>query len=919
MGAEAYISNAHPAYIESLYSDYQNDAESVEHGWRKFFEGFEFALQSNASNGLANGQENGKHGSAGASIGNIDELKVYNLILAYRWSGHLEADTNPIRPRRDRRANLQIEFFGLTEKHLKEQFEVGSVLGLPPSSLENIVEHLRKIYCGPFALQYSYCRDPKKRAFMEEKFEQRKAVDYGFSPDQKKHILNKLTETTLLEQFLGKKYLGEKRFSLEGGENTIPALDAIIDTASELGVKEGVIGMAHRGRLNVLANILGKTYNQLFSEFEGFTPKGQTMGDGDVKYHLGFRSMFKSQGGKEIHLKLTPNPSHLEAVNPVVLGFSRAQADAVYESDYDSILPILIHGDAAVAGQGLVYEVAQMSKLKGYLTGGTIHVVINNQIGFTTDFDDARSSDYCTSIAGTIEAPVIHVNGDDAEAVVYAARVAAEYRQEFNSDIYIDILCYRKHGHNEADDPKFTQPQLYSLIEKHPDPRKIYVDKLIQRKDITEAEAKKMEKDFMSDLQDRLDNVRQKPQDYTYQEPELAWQKLRISTPEDFEESPKTKISKTKIATIVKGLIKVPEGFTPLRKVDKMLDQRRKLMKEQKSVDWAAAELLAYGSILMDGVDIRMSGQDVKRGTFSHRHAVISNHQTGEEYNRLNHLADKQGQFRIFNSLLSEFGVLGFEYGYSLASPDPLVIWEAQFGDFANGAQTVIDQFITAGESKWQKQSGIMLLLPHGYEGQGPEHSSARLERFLSACAEENICVTNITSPANFFHAIRRQLARPFRKPLIVMSPKSLLRHKKCISSVDELSSGGFREILDDDNTLAADKVKRVLVCTGKVYYDLLARKEQDSRKDVAIVRMEQLYPIAKAQLENTLGQYENAELVFVQEEPANMGAWSFILRHLPQYDFSGIYRKASASPATGFKKNHLIEQKELIDQAFEL
>ncbi len=909
MGAEAYISNAHPAYIESLYSDYQNDTESVEMGWRKFFEGFEFAINNNASNG----------GAAVVSDGSADELRVYNMILAYRWSGHLEADTNPIRKRRDRKANLHLSFFGLNEKQLEEEFTVGSIIGLPKTSLKNIVARLKEIYCGPFAIQYSYCRDPERRKFIEERFEQRKAVDYGFDLDHKKHILSKLNETTLLEQFLGKKYLGEKRFSLEGGENTIPALDAIINQAADLGVQECVIGMAHRGRLNVLANIMQKTYDQLFSEFEGNTPDGQTMGDGDVKYHLGFRSMFKSQSGKEIHLKLTPNPSHLEAVNPVVLGFARAQADAVYESDYDSILPILIHGDAAVAGQGIAYEVIQMSKLKGYYTGGTIHVVINNQIGFTTDFDDARSSDYCTSLAAVVEAPVIHVNGDDAEAVVYAARVAAEYRQEFNSDVFIDILCYRKHGHNEADDPKFTQPQLYALIEKHPDPRKIYVDKLVNRKDITAAEAKKMEADFIADLQDRLDNVRQKPLPYVYQEPELAWKKLRVSTKKDFEKSPDTKISKTKIANIVKGLIKVPEGFTPLRKANKMLEQRRKLMKDEKTVDWAAAELLAYGSILLDGSDIRMSGQDVKRGTFSHRHAILSDHLTGEEYNRLNFLAKKQGQFRIYNSLLSEFGVLGFEYGYSLSSPDHLVIWEAQFGDFANGAQTMIDQFITAGESKWQKQSGIILLLPHGYEGQGPEHSSARLERFLQGCAEDNIAVANITSPANFFHAIRRQLARPFRKPLVIMSPKSLLRHKRCVSSVDELAVGGFQEIIDDNNTVAKAKVQRVLLCTGKLYYDLLAKKEADKRKDVAIVRMEQIYPIARKQLTSILNKYQNAELVWVQEEPSNMGAWSFILRHLREFNLSLMARKESASPATGFKKIHLKEQQALIEQAFEL
>ncbi|MCL4115934.1 UNVERIFIED_CONTAM: hypothetical protein GTU68_032752 [Idotea baltica] len=609
-------------------------------------------------------------------------------------------------------------------------------------------------------------------------------------------------------------------------------------------------------------------------------------------------------------MKLAPNPSHLEAVDPVVQGLVRAQADLVHGADRDKTCPILIHGDAAVAGQGIVYEIAQMSKLDGYNVGGTIHLVINNQIGFTTDFHDARSSDYCTSVASVVEAPVLHVNGDDAEAVAYAAEIAMEYRKKFNSDVYIDMVCYRKHGHNEADDPSFTQPEMYKVIKKHKDPRAIYINQLINDGIINNARAKEMETEFKAELQDRLEEVRQKPQEYDMQQPEIAWKKLRKSKPSDFDKSPVTKISSATVAEVVKGLIKA----------GKMLENRRKMMRDEKTVDWAAAELIAYGSILLEGNNIRMTGQDVKRGTFSHRHAVLFDEKTGEQYNRLNYLAKegKQGNFEIHNSLLSEFGVLGFEYGYSLASPDQLVIWEAQFGDFANGAQTMFDQFISSAESKWNRQSGLVMLLPHGYEGQGPEHSSARLERYLQSCAEYNVTVANITSPANFFHALRRQLKRPFRKPLVVMSPKSLLRHKRCISSVDDLSKGGFQEVIDDNNTTTASKVKRVLFCTGKMYYDLLEKKEVDNRTDVAIVRLEQLYPLPAKQLDAIVAKYNNAELYWVQEEPSNMGAWAFVLSRYHDINLKRISRRPSASPATGYKKIHLQEQAELVNQAFE-
>ncbi len=911
MSAENYIANAHPAYIESVYNTYQQDATAVDESWKKFFEGFEFALKNSNGNG---------HAETSTTSTELDkELRVYNLINAYRQNAHLLSKTNPIRERKDRNASIGKEIFGLTEADLESSFSVGSELGLGKVSLKEIIAHLDSIYCGSIGLEYAYIHDPKVRDWIRTRFEKKRAADYGFDAEKKKRILSKLNNTTVLENFLGTKYMGEKRFSLEGGESAIPALDSIISKGAEFGVKEYVIGMAHRGRLNVLANIMGKTYDEIFNEFEGQTPEDLTMGDGDVKYHLGFSSNYKTANGKEVILKLAPNPSHLEAVDPVVEGYTRARADILYNSDYDSIVPLLIHGDAAVAGQGVVTEVVQMSKLKGYYTGGTIHFVINNQIGFTTDFDDARSANYCTSVASIVEAPVFHVNGDDVEAVVFACEMAMEYRQEFNQDVFIDMVCYRKHGHNEADEPRFTQPRLYDNIKKHQNPRDIYSQKLSQRGDIDKAVAEKLDKEFWKELQARLDNVKENPIPFKLQAPEQAWIDLNKPSSKEFEKSPETGIAKSKIATIVKGLIKVPEGFAPLRKVDKMLRNRREIMRDKKTVDWAAAELLAYGSILLEGKNVRMSGQDVKRGTFSHRHAIIYNQETNEEYNRLNHFKKKQGEFMIYNSLLSEFGVLGFEFGYAWAYPDHLVVWEAQFGDFANGAQTMIDQFITSGESKWNFMNGLVMLLPHGYEGMGPEHSSARLERFLQSCAENNIIVANITSPANFFHALRRQLVWDFRKPMVIMSPKSLLRHPKCISSIDELATGGkFQEIIDDKVTLAGAKVKRVLLTSGKIYYDLLAKKEEDKRKDVAIVRMEQLYPFPEKQLGKILKKYKNAEVFWVQEEPENMGAWGFILRH---YKFDrplrGLSRKASSSPATGFKKVHLKEQKQIIDLAF--
>ena len=615
-----------------------------------------------------------------------------------------------------------------------------------------------------------------------------------------------------------------------------------------------------------------------------------------------------------------PNPSHLEAVDPVVLGFARAKADVMYYSDFDKILPILIHGDASVAGQGIVYEILQMCNLKGYYTGGTIHFVINNQIGFTTDFDDARSADYCTSVAAMIQAPVLHVNGDDAEAVVKCAEIATRYRQEFNSDIFIDMVCYRRHGHNEGDDPKYTQPQLYALIDKHPNPREVYTAYLLETGESDAKElAKEMEKKFWADLQERLDEIKQHPLPYKYQAPEIAWKSLRKATNEDFDISPITAIDEERLRNLFKGIMSWPDDFKPLKKVEKLLQEKIKLLETENKIDWATGELLAYASIITENKIVRMSGQDVKRGTFSHRHAVLRDEETNKGYNRLKNLQEGQQKFRIYNSLLSEYGVLGFEYGYALANPDSLVIWEAQFGDFSNGAQTIIDQFLVAGEQKWNRMNGVVMLLPHGFEGQGPEHSSARMERYLQMCAELNLVITNITTAANLFHVMRRQITWQFRKPLINFSPKAYLRYPGSYSPVSDFTQGRFKEVIDDLFIPDAATVKKVLFCTGKLYYELAEKQLKENILDVAIIRLEQIYPLPQKQLNELYKKYSKAVWFWVQEEPLNMGAASFLKMNLLNINFGVISRNASAATATGYAKVHAQEQKEIIDTAFSI
>lgn len=903
----SYLSNADSGYIDQMYKQYQSDPTSVDATWQKFFEGFDFSLQYNGK-GIAKP-------STGEGSLSQKEVAVRNLIHAWRSRGHLVSKTNPVRERRDRQALLSIHDFGLSADDLETEFEAGEYLGLGKATLSKILDALYYIYAGSVGFEYLYIREPEILQWFRDKSE-KDAMAFNPPIEEKKRILSKLNEAVVFENFLHTKFLGQKRFSLEGGETTIPALDAAINKGAELGVKEVIIGMAHRGRLNVLANTLGKTYEQIFHEFEGNVDPSQTMGDGDVKYHMGFSSIITAENGSQVNLKLAPNPSHLEAVNPVVEGFARAKIDAEYAGDQDTVLPILIHGDAAVAGQGIVYEVAQMSKLDGYTTGGTIHFVINNQVGFTTDFDDARSSIYSTDVAKVIDAPVLHVNGDDPEAVVFCMKMAIEFRQKFNRDIFVDMVCYRRHGHNESDEPRFTQPKLYNLISKHANPREVYNKRLLEAGSVDNKLAQEMDREFRAMLQERLDGVKQEVLKYEYQELEMEWKKMRLSNPKDFEKSPDTSISQEAIDKVADALTKLPDGFKALKQIDKTFKQRKEMFHTKKELNWAAAELLAYGSLLLENKRVRLTGQDVQRGTFSHRHAVIRDANTNAEYNSLRHIQEGQGEFEIYNSLLSEFGVLGFEFGYAMANPNALTIWEAQFGDFANGAQVMIDQFISCSFTKWQRMNGVVLLLPHGYEGQGPEHSNARPERFLQLAAGNNMFITNITKPSNFFHLMRRQLAMPFRMPVVNMSPKSGLRHPKVVSPIEEFTKGGFKEVVGDSFATPKKDVRKILLCSGKVYFDLEEARTERKQKDVAILRLEQWYPFPKKQLEAELKKYPNAKVYWVQEEPENMGAWTFMMR-MYRKGLEDVYcRRAAASPATGYAKVHKQEQEDLIHRA---
>ena len=894
----SFLGALHTGMIEEMYQNYLQNPKSISEEWSSFFQGFDFAKEVYSEEDIPQIFQK--------------EFKVINLIDAYRKSGHLFTQTNPVRERRQYSPTLDYKNFGLEESDLEVEFQAGEQVGIGASKLSDIIKHLDQVYCQSIGVEYMYVRDPKEIDWIKNRLHKNSNTP-KFEAKQKKHILHKLNQAVAFENFLHKKFVGQKRFSLEGAESLIPALDALVEYSSDLGVEEFVMGMSHRGRLNVLANIFNKTYKEIFSEFEGKLYEDDNI-SGDVKYHLGFTSMQKCSNGNNIKLNLTPNPSHLEAVDPVVEGITRAKLDSKYGGDVKKILPILLHGDAALAGQGVVYEVIQMAQLDGYQTGGTIHIAVNNQVGFTTNYLDARSSTYCTDVAKVTLSPVLHVNGDDVEAVVHALQLAVEYRQKYQKDVFIDLLCYRKYGHNEGDEPRFTQPKLYEAISKHKNPREIYKEKLMNEGVVETGIAKELEKDFQDLLQDRFDEAKEIKKAKITRFLKEEWSEVKRNFIPEFKGSNATNIGQDKLKELAKYLYDVPQADKLFKKTRKLLSDRKKMVEVSDKLDWAMGELLAYASLLDEGHDIRLSGQDVERGTFSHRHAILKVEQSEEEVCPLNSISTT-ANFEAYNSLLSEYGVLGFDYGYSITLPNTLTIWEAQFGDFSNGAQIMLDQFISCAEDKWKVMSGLVMLLPHGYEGQGAEHSSARLERYLQMCAKYNMQIVNCTAPANFYHVLRRQLKREYRKPLVVFTPKSLLRHPKCVSSISDLADGKFEGIIDD--TIAPKSVDRLVLCSGKIYYELLDRREKEAAENVALVRVEQLFPLDKQSIIELVEKYNAKELVWAQEEPENMGAWTFILSELRTFGIDVIAREASAATATGSSKTSAAEQNELINKVF--
>ncbi|MBK8927523.1 MAG: 2-oxoglutarate dehydrogenase E1 component, partial [Crocinitomicaceae bacterium] len=861
-----YLGNSDINAIDDLYNKYRQNPESVDIQWARFFEGVDFVKTDFTSGGIPENFQK--------------EFKVINLINGYRTRGHLFTKTNPVRERRNYSPDLSIENFGLEQADLNTVFQAGNEVGIGPATLVEIIEHLKQTYCQSIGIEFAYMREPERIQWLRERIELKNRPK--FNAIDKKRIFQKLNNATVFEQFLHKKYVGQKRFSLEGGESLIPALDIIVQHGAKLGVKEIVVGMAHRGRLSTLVNIFEKDHKSVFTEFDGKTFDTDESFDGDVKYHLGYSNDIKTDDGKSIHITLSPNPSHLEAVNPVVGGIARAKLDH-YLKDENSIIPVLIHGDAAVAGQGIVYEVIQMAQLDAYRVGGTIHIVVNNQVGFTTNYLDARSSTYCTDVAKTTLCPVFHVNGDDIEAVVQVMKIAVDYRQHFHRDIFIDLLGYRKYGHNEGDEPKFTQPKLYKAIAAHPTPREIYLNQLIAEGVLSKDDGQKYENDYLTTLDKAYDESRKMDKTVVLNFLEKTWEGFRHGKAEDFDQSPVTAVAKNKLTDIGTKLATLPKENKYFRKIEKLLEDRLQMLKDD-ALDWGMAEMMAYASLLVEGHPVRITGQDVERGTFSHRHAVVKTEDDEKEIITLNLLEKNQAPMSIYNSLLSEYGVLGYEYGYSLANPQGLTIWEAQFGDFFNGAQIMIDQFIAAGEDKWWVQSGLVMLLPHGYEGQGAEHSSARIERFLQMCADYNMQICNTSTPGNHFHLLRRQIHREFRKPLVVFSPKALLRHPKAVSKLDDLAKGSFQEVLDDDVTKS--KVDTIVLCSGKFYYEMKDEAEKRGISNAAFIRLEQMYPLPEKQLEKVLSGYKNVkQFIWAQEEPENMGAWSYMALALRKYN----------------------------------
>ncbi|MBU3011234.1 2-oxoglutarate dehydrogenase E1 component [Polaribacter vadi] len=903
----SFLNAVHTGFIADLYDKYLINPDSVEPSWRSFFQGYDLA---NENYSLTDEEE-----SVEIPQEVRKEFLVVDLINGYRTRGHLFTKTNPVRDRRQYQPTLDIENFGLSENDLEIEFSAGDILGLGKTSLSNIIDNLKSIYCDSIGVEYTYMRNPEKLKWWNDRLNKNdNHPDY--STEAKKYILGKLNQAVTFESFLQTKYVGQKRFSLEGGETLIPGIAVMLrDAAEKFGVKECVLGMAHRGRLNTLVNIFKKPVRELFSEFEGKDFEDEDI-DGDVKYHLGLTLSKTYRDGNEIKMNLVPNPSHLETVAAVAEGITRAKIDRKYDGDSSKILPIIIHGDAAIAGQGIAYEVVQMAKLNGYKTGGTVHIVVNNQIGFTTNYLDARSSTYCTDVGKVTLSPVLHVNADDTEAVCHAMEMALEFRMRFEADVFIDLLGYRKYGHNEGDEPRFTQPKLYKAISKHKNPKDIYASQLIEEGSIDKSYLTSITNEFKEMLNTEFDKSKEDTTSKVKEFMESTWKGFERQEKGAMLTTLDTSYSEENLNNIAKIVSTVPEGANFVRKAERILQGRAKMAFETNELDWGMAENLAYGSLMEEGFNIRISGQDVERGTFSHRHAILRDEVSEERINLLNINPNSKGKMTIYNSLLSEYGVLGFDYGYAMGNPNTLTIWEAQFGDFSNGAQIMFDQYISAAEDKWKAQNGIVVLLPHGYEGQGSEHSSARIERYLQLCAEDNMTVANCTTPANFYHLLRRQMKRNYRKPLIVFTPKSLLRHPKAVNTIQELANGEFQEVIDD--TLNTDGVKKMVFCMGKFYYDLLAEREELQRDDVALIRIEQLFPLHEEKIQKIIDRYPNVtEYIWAQEEPRNMGAWSYMLQRFELKNLSVRSRKYYAVPAAGsstrFKKRH----RAVIDSVF--
>ncbi len=907
----SFLNAAHTAYFADLYDQYLINPDSIEPSWRAFFQGFDFGQTglNGSYQETSTGTDTINELACEPQLQNLEkEFRVIKLIEGYRKRGHLFTRTNPVRERRKYVPTLDIENFGLSQSDLNTVFKAGEVIGIGPASLTDIIDHLSKIYCQSIGIEYMFIRKPEEVEWIQNKLNINDNQP-NFDDEQKKIILGKLNEAFSFETFLHTKYVGQKRFSLEGNESLIPALDAIIEKAADLGVEDFVMGMAHRGRLNTLTNIFGKSAKDIFSEFDGKDYE-QDIFDGDVKYHLGWTCCRKTRNGKEININIAPNPSHLETVGAVVEGISRAKQDRKFKGDHSKVLPIIVHGDAAIAGQGLVYELIQMANLDGYRTGGTLHIVVNNQIGFTTNYLDGRSSTYCTDVAKVTLSPVLHVNADDAEAVVHAVLFALDFRMQFKRDVFIDLLGYRKYGHNEGDEPRFTQPKLYKAIAKHENSRDIYASTLIKSGVIDEGYVAKLEEEYKAQLETDLEDSRKLEKTKVTPFMQDEWEGFENAEEGEMMTAVDTTIDMKILDEVAEAITKLPEDKKFMRKIARLIEGRHSSYFEDNQLDWAMGELLAYGTLMKEGYSVRISGQDVERGTFSHRHAVVKVEDSEEEFILHNNIPGKKGDFNIFNSLLSEYGVVGFDYGYAMASPNTLTIWEAQFGDFVNGAQIMIDQYISAAEDKWKLQNGLVMFLPHGYEGQGAEHSSGRMERFLQACATDNMFVADVTTPANMFHLLRRQMKVNYRKPLIIFTPKSLLRHPQVISTKEDFANGSFQTLIDDQNAKVED-ITTLVFCTGKFYYDLTEHREKIGRNDVAIVRVEQLFPLPSDRMLEIMEKYKNADdIVWAQEEPRNMGAYSYMLLHFSEAKkFRVCSRRFYGSPAAGsavrFKKRH--------------